>query len=178
MYYKKIIIWLSANEEFSHEDKNEAIRKASLEFNKVLETLQDRLGFEAIKDKKHGIKLLKHHLAYTNAPEWEHVTEEKVFITYKGEDGKIWLQYDRSKGVKEREYVHNETAVDDSDALEKFFTDFKDNRPPTNTELATQQKWVVDVLARYATQMELHLKVQREQLATNKEMRETLKDIR
>jgi hypothetical protein len=63
-----------------------------------------------------------------------------------GKDGKIFLQYDRSKGVKEREYVHNDTCIDDSDRIERALLDFKENNPPLNSELSAHLHTLVEAV--------------------------------
>jgi hypothetical protein len=138
LYYKKVIIWLEAGIDFCFKDKNEAIREAQNSFNSAIIKMQEDLGFFVFKDRKANILLLKQHLANTYAPEAEVITEKQMFIQFKGEDNRVWLQYDRSKGIEEREYVHGLRAVDDSDTLEPYLNDLRENNPLTNSELASR----------------------------------------
>ena len=124
---------MEAFKDFESTNKEESIRFCNLDFNKILPIIENDTGAKIIKDRRSSIKLLKHHLAYTNAPEWEVITEHNVFITFK-DNGKVWLQYDRSKGINEREYVSKE-CVDYSDNLERQLNELKKPDTPTNTEM-------------------------------------------
>jgi hypothetical protein len=146
LYYKKIIVWLEAGTDFCFKDKNEAIRQAQDSFNSALIRMQQDLGFYVFKDRKANILLLKQHLANTYAPESEVITEKQMFIQFSGEDDKVWLQYDRSKGIEEREYVHGIRAVDDSDTLEVYLNDFRDNNPLTNSQLTSRVSDIITAL--------------------------------
>lgn len=154
LYYKKIIIWLEAFKDFESTNKEESIRFCNLDFNKILPKIENDTGAKIIKDRRSSIKLLKHHLAYTNAPEWEVVTEKDVFITFK-DNGKVWLQYDRSKGINEREYVSKE-CVDYSDNLERQLNELKKPETPTNTEM---MKFLIQERTLFAKDLREHNKL-------------------
>lgn len=139
LYYKKVIIWLEAGVDFAFKDKQDAIRSAQDSFNAVLDKIAQDLGFYVWKDRKANVLLLKQHLANTYAPEGETITEKQMFVQYRGNDGKVWLQYDRSKSpLLEREYTHGVRAVDDSDTLEPYLNDFRDNAPLSNSQLTSR----------------------------------------
>lgn len=144
-YYKKVMVWLSAGVDFIDEEKENTIIKASQSLNVLLETLRDRYGFHVVKEGRHGVRLVNHHLAYTDAPEHDIVTKDKMFIQLRGDDGKVFMQYDRSKGVKEREYVHPQLAIDHADTIEPYFKDFL-NQPLTNSQLTSRLNDVVTAL--------------------------------
>ena len=146
LYKTKVIIWLKAGVDFKDKERYTAVENAEHSFNKVLFEIANRYGFEYEKNKQVNIKLLKHHLAYTNPDEFDSITKDNVFVTYRGKDGKIFLQYDRSKGVKEREYVHNDTCIDDSDRIERALLDFRENNPPLNSELSAHLHTLVEAV--------------------------------
>ena len=150
MYYKKIILWLSSGNDYKHKDRISAIMWANKELVKVLEFIGKAEGFHLFKPGYHGVKLLKHHLAFRNAPEHDIVTEKNMFVQFRGNDGKVFLQYDRSNGFKDREYVHREKAIHHSDILEHYLTDLIENSPLTNSQLHSR---LSDVVIAFEKQM-------------------------
>jgi len=129
LYKRKVIMWLNGGTDFVHPDKHTAIRMSMADFQKALTFAANRYGFRVWKDQKANIRILKHHLAKTNSKLNEAVDEGHVKL--KGEDGKVWLILDRSKGLKEHEYVHTQQAVDDSDRVEAWLTDIRQHDLPT-----------------------------------------------
>jgi predicted XRE-type DNA-binding protein len=136
-YYKKVIIWLEAGKDFIHQDRNAAIMWANEDFNKALHKIAQQTGFRIFKEGRAGIKLLKHELAYQNAPEHDYVTQKDVYIKLHDSEGKVFLVYDRSKGIKEREYVGKKT-IDNADILELYLRDFIENKPLNNSQLSSR----------------------------------------
>lgn len=141
LYSKKVIMWLEKGEDFLHEDKHQALMEAAEDFNKTLALISKKYGFRVWKDKKANIRILKHHLALTDSPLSKAVKED--FVKIKGEDGKVWLILDQSKGLREHEYVHKDRLLDDSDILEPYLNDLRNNQPLTNSQI---QSRLVDVV--------------------------------
>lgn len=137
LYYKKIIVWLEAGEDFVSVQPSQSLAKAGVSFTNALKKIAHDCGFRFDKDRRHSVKLLKHHLAYTNCPEWQVITEQKVYVQFKLDDGVVFLQYDRSKGLGEREYIHSRQAVDHADIIEPYIKDFL-NHPLTNSQLGSR----------------------------------------
>lgn len=157
LYYKKVMIWLDAGIDYAFKDKNEAIITAQNEFNDVLNKMAFDLGFYVFKDRKANILLLKQHLANTYAPEASIITEKQMFVQFRGEDNKVWLQYDQSKGFSEREYTHGLRAVDDSDTLEPYLNDLRDNNPLTNSQLTSRLSDVITAIEKLTQVVEKRL---------------------
>jgi transposase len=178
MYYKKIILWLEAGKDFEHPNKDVAIRMCTFDFNRVLTKLQKHIGVDVFKDRKMNIRMLKQHLAYTDAPEFEAITQTHMQIY--GEDGKVFMVYDKSKGGQEREYVHSQKAIDDSDHIEPFFdewgddnikdhiNDIRNNKPLTLTNMQKKifqyfnlmtknQSILTKNVAQYTEQINIHI---------------------
>lgn len=173
MYYKKLIIWLIKGKDFGDKSKHRAIMNAQEDLNELLSKLSYRLGFKWDKDNRISIRLLKHHLAYTNAPEKDVVTEKQIRVVY-DDNGMIRMLYDFSKGTFEREFV-SRRAVDDSDQFDKYVLDFLDNDPPTNSELAKYLKVSLEAQAIYNENIKKHLGVLTDMSTTLKQIRITLK---
>jgi predicted DNA-binding protein (UPF0251 family) len=125
---------LRGNEDFASEDKWESTRKAEASFNRTLRELMESYGFKVWKEKKANIRLVNQNLAQ-NPSELSQATEN--FIQVRGEDGKVWLQVDKSKGW-EHEYTHPERALGDSELLEPYLNDMIYNSPPTMSFITSQ----------------------------------------
>lgn len=139
IYAEKVIVWLSAGKSFESEDKEKVVREAMQDFNKILAKIAERVGFQVWKNQKANIRLTNHHLSYKDAPEWDVVTKDRMYVIIKGRDNKIWLAYDVSEGFRERETRHPDRAVDDADMLEEYLNDLRDQRPPKISELTRLQ---------------------------------------
>lgn len=141
-YKHKLIVWLKAGQEFTSIDRNKAIVKANQSLIKLLEYIEFRYGFYVVKEKKSSIKLLKHHLSYRNAPEHDIVTEGEMFVQFR-RNGQVFMQYDKSKGFKEREYPSQ--AIFHSDIIETYMDDFL-NQPLTNSQLTSRMNDIVTAM--------------------------------
>lgn len=152
-YKHKIIIFLLKNREFTSKTDNAAIIKANKSLNRLLNYIGYRYGFYILKDKKSNVILLKHHLAYRDAPEHDIVTEKQMFVQFT-KDGEVVMQYDKSKGFKEREYVSQ--AVFHKDLIEPYIMDFL-NQPLTNSQLTSRLNDVITALEKMKELIELKL---------------------
>ena len=94
------------------------------------------------------------HNAFVNHPTARHNVTVKV-----GDD--VRLISDNSKGNLEFEAVHPSFAVSDSEVLERFNADLISNNPEPLSIQQSKLGFVVDVLDKYAMQMDLHLAVER-----------------
>lgn len=175
LYHKKIIIWLEAGKDFSDPNPDEAIRKATIDFNKTLEQMAQRYGFKVFKDQRVSIRILKHHLARTNSSLNEAVGKNEVKL--KGKDGKIWLILDRSKGLREHEYVHRKRLTDDKDILEHYLTDLRENNPPTNSELTRIVHTITEVFPAYAKEIKAHITAVKDMSKAAKGLEKAVKDL-
>jgi hypothetical protein len=93
------------------------------------------------------------HNAFVNHPTAKH----KVNVQVNGESRLI---SDNSNGYPEFEAVNPQFAVSDSEILEKFNEDLIVNNPDPLSIQGQKINTIVNILDRYATQMELHLTVE------------------
>ena len=93
------------------------------------------------------------HNAFVNHPTAKYDVNVSV-------DGERRLISDNSKGLPEFEAINPKFAVSDSEKLENFNRDLIVNDPDLPSVQASKLNRIVDVLDRYATQMELHLVVE------------------
>lgn len=118
----------------------------------------DEFVLEALKGLPEAIrvsdpKLVSMHNAFVNHPTASH----KVNVVV---DGQSRLISDMSTGVPEFEAVHPQFAVSDSEVLEAFNADLILNQHDQPSILTKKINLVVDVLDKYAMQMDLHLAVE------------------
>jgi CTP-dependent riboflavin kinase len=111
--------------DFISRDKFEAIRMAQNSLNRALYELSNRFGFYYEKEGRISIKLVKSHLARTNS----HIAKglNKEYIQVKGIEGKVWFIIDKSRGILEHEYTDSKTYISDSEKIEAFFNDIREN---------------------------------------------------
>lgn len=102
---------------------------------------------------------------------------DQLLIT--GDDGKIWMITDKSFNGDEREYIHTEKAPEDEEAISKSMNILRDN--PTimndNRKEIINLKGVFPVMEEYNKNLKLHIRVQEEQLKTQKETQKILKKM-
>lgn len=127
------LIMLS-QESFDSPDLNECKRLAQQNIQKVIFHIENRFGFEAWKNQKCNITLVNHHIAEVENGIAKDV--EGTFMQVTGSDHKIWCQIDLSIKKPELEFVHPRRAFDDAELISKYLNDWRDNNPPTSSEIA------------------------------------------
>ncbi len=141
-FHEKVVEFqLKALVDFRDPDKWKALDKGSEAFQRSLREVASKYGFAFEKEGRASIKLVDHHLAYTNSDFSAAVKED--YLAIRGEDGKIWFTCDRSKGLREHEYTHSQRAVSDSEKIEPYLNDMLYNDPPTISEIMVLLKDVV-----------------------------------
>lgn len=100
---------------------------------KILPKIQNRVGFEAWKKGSLNIMQVNHHMAevYNGVA----VLRKGKKLKIEGKDGKIWAVVDKSTGAAEFETVDPKLATEDALKLRPYYNDWRDNQPPTNSEL-------------------------------------------
>jgi hypothetical protein len=125
--------------------------------NRTLRELANSCGFRYSKEGRIAVRLDKQHLAHVNAPTAQ--AHKGEYFQVKGEDGKVWLLIDKSKGLNELEFIHSDSALDDSEIITAFENDLKAN--PT-LKLSTIAAAVIksgDLMQALTIQIKLHLRV-------------------
>jgi hypothetical protein len=159
--------------DFIDQDRYTAIEKAEESLNRTLFEISNSCGFRYSKEGRISVRLDKQHLAHTNAPTAR--AHKGEYLQVKGQDGKVWLLIDRSKGINELEFIHSDSAIDDAAIITAFENDLKAN--PT-LKLSTIAAAVIksgDMMEALTTQIRLHLKVMANMDKTLKEIRDGLK---
>lgn len=112
--------------DFRDKDKFKSLAKGSDSFNRTLRELESKYGFIAGKEGKANIRLVDHHLAHVNSDFSKNVADDE-HILIKGFDGKVWLCFDKSTGIKEEEYVHSKRAVSDSEIMSPMLNEVREH---------------------------------------------------
>lgn len=118
----------------------QSINECWVSFAEDMETmirkLENDVGCEIWKNRKMNIKLVNYHLAEVHNGVATQIMPQKLKII--DLEGKVWLVIDKSTGAPEMETVDPVLARDDMEMLQTYYNDLRQNRPPTNSELAEQ----------------------------------------
>lgn len=104
-------------------------------YNNFFRRLEEDLKVILIKPRSINIKLCQFHIAETQneiAKDYEHRRGIRIHAQ---EDGKLWFLIDNSFNFHEMEFVHPKTALEDSEKVLKHVNDFRNNDPPTISEV-------------------------------------------
>jgi predicted DNA-binding protein YlxM (UPF0122 family) len=127
-----------SGQSFMGKDVQEANFKAIAYWNRLFIRLENLLNITILKDRKNNIKKVKEHYADINneiATECEK-TGDKLQIKDQ-KDNKVAYLVDNSWNLKEFESIHPQKAKQDMEKAEKHFHDWRNNNPPTNSEIMT-----------------------------------------
>lgn len=115
-----------------------------------------------VKPRVQNISLVNQHYGEINsevAKDARFNKEKWSFTT--DDDGKIWFEVDNSWNLKEMETKHPETAKHDMTKVRKQVNDWRNNDPPTNSELAKGLQQMVNTVTMQAQNIDqyaIHLK--------------------
>ena len=126
-------IWLSRKtfEIYSHDDfwgenADVCMRKANdYFFNTLLPKLESLLGVVIVKETSSGVRMVRSHYAEVGNELAQDVNKRKEKLEFRGEDGKIWLQVDKSLKGDELEAVHPVQSRDDMNKIKPFMDDLR-----------------------------------------------------
>jgi hypothetical protein len=129
-------IEIYSNNSFFGEDPNDAVFKSQEYWNKFITRLEHNLKITLIKPRHETIRFVKAHMAETNneiAKDYVIKGDKLKVITQ--DDGKVWLLIDNSFNLHELETIHPETHKQDMEYVLKQVNDWRDNNPPTISEV-------------------------------------------
>lgn len=160
LYNNSIIIY--SGHSFYGKDEGEATRNSWDYWLGLITRLEHDLDVILIKNRKHNIKLVKNHYAYTESEVCKNAIEnnDKILIPTT-DDGKIWFITDDSFGLKEDETIHPETAKQDRNTIDLYVNDWRDNKPLTNSQIVKIQAETVqnlNILTKTMTEYGKHIK--------------------
>lgn len=160
VFRRSILVTLRSSQEIIGLDVKSAEKVAQLKINTLLELLP-----KAIKVSVKNV--VSTHNAFVNHPTAKYNVRVDV-------DGECRLLSDNSKGNPEFEAVNTVFAVSDSQVLESFNRDLIVNKPELPSVQAQKLSHIVNILDKYATQMDLHLEVEQKTSDTLSLIQQTL----
>lgn len=149
-----IKIWKDAIElyiysEFLGNTEEEAELKAFNFIYKEIKYIEDTFKLKIIKKDKQNIKIVNSHYAHVNNGIARQYNKEDLTLKVVGNDGKVWLIVDKSKGLDELECIHSNLADKDSRITSEYTNDWRDNHPPTNGQLAQYHKDLINMVGQH-----------------------------
>jgi len=115
---------------------SEALRENVLYFSRIFHILQAKYGVYIIKEGKPNIRMTKGHLAKIDSPEADFIDSSNSRLrVFSDVDGKLSYLVDNSHGCIEFEATHPTNHTEDMVRAEKHFNDWKNNNPPTLSEI-------------------------------------------
>lgn len=143
VFHEDIVeVQIKENVDFCSMSKWEALDKAHRSFNKQLSIEANRYGFHVFKEGKANIRLCDQHLEESNSGVAKG-RDDDSYVAIRGyHDNKIYFTFDKSKNCVNREYVHSDLAISDSEKFEPYFNSlrYKDHYLPH------EQKEKIDTL--------------------------------
>ena len=111
--------------DFAHPDRFQATAKAQDDLNRAIVRASNKFGFEVFKNQKCNIRIVDQH--FSNTPSDVAKASKDDYLQIKGFDGKVFFQFDKSKGPKEMEFPHPERAQSDAEIFDPFFNDIRNH---------------------------------------------------
>lgn len=144
--------------DFQDANKWSAIDKATTSFNKQLTIESNRYGFHVWKEGKANVRIADQHLEVSGSGV-ARGRKVEAYLAIRGEDNRVYLTFDKSKGTINHEYVGGAIGVSDSEKFEPYFNSIRLHPH----YLPHEQKAMLDAILllqeRYAVAIEKHLGV-------------------
>ena len=121
---------------FNGETTDIALNRAMEQFNRIIKKIENDWLITIIKDRKCNIEIANGHLAEVEN-EIAKYSVENIYekITIYGSDGRAWAKIDMSTKEPEFETISPSTFKPDMDVVQTYMNDWRENKPPTNSEL-------------------------------------------
>ena len=147
LYKNKIQVYQNINKSFCGETPERAFSKALLYFNGLFPKIEDKLKLTIVKAGTQNIRVASGHCANVNNGIAKEVNKLEKYITIFGtDDGKAWFKFDRSFKLTEAEAIHPARAMQDIQVVcSKHLNDWRDNNPPTNSQLSADIRGLMEV---------------------------------
>lgn len=130
-------ILVRVDKNFYGDKAEKCLFKATEYGNRLLRKLEDQLKIILVKPRYQNIKMFNLHFAEVNneiATEYEQ--DGSKLRLYADEDGKLAIIIDKSFNFRELEFIHPDTATQDTENVLRHIRDWRSNpETPTNTEI-------------------------------------------
>lgn len=134
-------------------------------WNRLFARLEHDFKISLIKPRYQNIRLVNQHYAEINnelSKECE-IKSDKIRV-YTTDDGKLWFTIDNSFNLHEAETLHPKTAKQDMEEVVKHFSDIRNNKPPTLSELMSAINEIVKVNTETASGLNSIVSIMKAQL--------------
>jgi len=117
-------------------------------YNRLFVKVQNDLKIILIKNRAQNVDMVRLKLGETNneITQDAELSGNRIRI-YAKEDGKLWFDMDESWYLQEAHFLHSQTAQRDTETVTKHLNDWRDNNPPTNTELTAFLQKIAELQA-------------------------------
>ena len=131
---------------FVGDTAQKAYAKSMPYFQRIFRIIENDLKIIILKPRCQNIKQVKWEFAdIDNGIAKKYRNEDGKLKIYGTDDGKLWFHGDFSHNNVEGETTHPETAKEDMDeVISRYLNDWRDNKPPTLSELARVIKSLSD----------------------------------
>ena len=158
LYRNSIEVYSSPQRSFFAEDEQRTYALSIQYWNKIFNQLENKLNIILIKDINTNIRQVNAHYALIQNGLAKEYNKNKVRLRiFARDDGKLWFQIDNSYNLHEAEFLHSGTAKQDTTNVKRFFSDIRDNSPPTMTQLTGTLNTLVHAQAYYAEHIKSHV---------------------
>lgn len=155
-------IEIYSGQSFFERDEQRATALSLAYWERFFARLEHEYGVILVKPRAQNINLVNQHYGETNSEMAKDALKKKEKISIKTtDDGKIWFEIDNSWNMKEMETKHPETAKHDMTKVQKQVNCWRDDDPPTQSELATSLQGVINTVSMQAQNIDqyaIHLK--------------------
>ena len=184
-FYNKSIV-VNLEESYLFRTAKESKSYALTDFLKIIKKLERMFNNSPLSQYgKYRFRVTRQHYAIIkNSLAKQYLNENKKLNCYTGKG--LWLLIDNSFNLEELETVHPQTADEDNEKVQEVFNNIKKEPIEVIKEMThsnikrelTNHDRIIDksmeVLKGYAEQITLHLKVEKQQLITQKKTQEIL----
>ena len=193
IYRNKLVIYSRTS--FYADDVDECFRASDIYWTQFFRILENELGVMLINGKYTSIYQFRCHIAKTNDPLAKKVIKKKLKYEVRDDLGRLRLLIDNSKKLFEKEAVESRLCQDDIKRIGNFELDmiemvedlklsdimnFMKSSTPILNKTNNMSNRIEEIsnffpaLKEYNENLKLHLKVQREQLKTQKAIQELI----
>lgn len=158
LYKGAVEVYGGPGTSFYGENAQRAFSKSLSYWQRLITRLEHELHVVLVKPRSRNIRIVNQHFARGESEVYNHGMEnsEKIRI-YARDDGKLWFLCDDSFGLNEDETVHSHTSKPDREEVDKHLNDWRDHKPPTNSQLAVFIEKNARNLENYAVHLKSHV---------------------
>lgn len=179
LYKNTIELYSGTGTSFYGDTAQEAFSKSLAYWRAFLAKLEHDLRVILVKPRSRNMRIVNQHFARGNSEVYHNALEnhDKIRI-YTRDDGKLWFMCDDSFSMSEDETVHSKTSKPDREEVDKHLNDWRDHKPPTNSQLAAHIAQTSQNLENYAVHLKAHVESVQKLGAAVEELTSIVKELK